>query len=150
MKLRKLNSLAATLALCAAIAGPAVADGIFPDTQSVTASFTDAAELEGTRMTPAWDSTNYWSSSGGGATGLRLAHYASDGPLLDTYAPGFDFRSVFTNPDRGAFTREHSTTRKSMSKLRRAFLGMMSSCQAALSMLKAVCHSPQAATNSLQ
>ncbi|MBA3726525.1 MAG: hypothetical protein H0W86_08740 [Armatimonadetes bacterium] len=49
----------------------------------------------------AWDGANYWSSSGGGSTGPRLARYAADGTLLDTYAPGLDLRSVFTNGAAG-------------------------------------------------
>ncbi|MBA3725236.1 MAG: PEP-CTERM sorting domain-containing protein [Armatimonadetes bacterium] len=108
MKLRHLNSIA-TLALCAAFAGPAMADGIFPDTHAVTFSFSDAADLEQTRMTLAWDGTNYWSSSGGGNTGLRLAQYAADGTLLNTYEPGLDLRSVFTNGGAGpVYARQYN------------------------------------------
>lgn len=57
--------------------------------------FTDA--LTETTMTLAFDGTNYWSCSGGGADGARLARYDFSGGLVATYSPGLDFRSVFTD-----------------------------------------------------
>jgi hypothetical protein len=46
-----------------------------------------------------FDGTNYWSCSGGGSSGVRLAQYSLTGALVATYSPGLDFRSVFTQPD---------------------------------------------------
>lgn len=77
---------------------PAVPPGCpFPTNFLVDTSFTDG--LNGTTMTLAFDGTNYWSCSGGGTGGNRLARYDASGALLSTYAPGLDFRSVFTTSD---------------------------------------------------
>jgi hypothetical protein len=59
--------------------------------------FTDA--LASTTMGMTFDGTNYWSCSGGGSSGVRLAQYSLTGALVATYSPGLDFRSVFTQPD---------------------------------------------------
>jgi hypothetical protein len=66
---------------------------------SYDASLTFVDALQSTTMTLAWDGTNYWSCSGGGPDGLRLARYSAAGALLNTYQPGLDFRSVFTKGD---------------------------------------------------
>ncbi len=68
--------------------------------------FTDA--LTETTMTLAFDGTNYWSSSGGGSGGARLARYDSAGVLLATYSPGLDLRSVFTDASGTVFARAFS------------------------------------------
>lgn len=65
--------------------------------------FTDA--LSETTMTLAFDGTNYWSCSGGGSDGVRLARYDSAGGLLATYSPGLDLRSVFTDLTGTLFAR---------------------------------------------
>ena len=59
--------------------------------------FTDA--LPTTTMVMAFDGTNYWSCSGGGTTGLRLAQYGLNGGLIATYSPGLDFRSLMVRAD---------------------------------------------------
>ncbi len=64
---------------------------------SADAVFIDKAGS--TVMTVAWDGTNYWSTSGGGVVGNRLAEYDAFGAPLGTFAPSIDFRSVFTIGD---------------------------------------------------
>ncbi|WP_182345073.1 IPTL-CTERM sorting domain-containing protein [Comamonas koreensis] len=69
--------------------------GIFTNgTLSSDLSFKD--ELASTSMTLAYDGSHYWSSSGGSASGERLAQYSSAGALVAKFASGLDFRSVFT------------------------------------------------------
>jgi hypothetical protein len=67
--------------------------------------FTDA--LASTTMGMAFDGTNYWSCSGGGSSGVRLAQYSLTGALVATYSPGLDFRSVFTKPDGTLLARAY-------------------------------------------
>ncbi len=69
-------------------------------TYSAVKTFTD--RLSTTTMTLAWDGTSYWSSSGGSPSGARYAKYDAAGNLLGTYAPGLDFRSVFTKEGSGS------------------------------------------------
>jgi len=76
------------------------ADGIFANSYNQAMSFTDA-NLDQTQMNMAWDGVNYWSSSGGGPSGNRLAQYDAAGNLLNIYQPGIDFRSVFTRNSSG-------------------------------------------------
>ena len=67
----------------------------FPAAQ-LTADITFSDGLGSTTMTLAFDGTEYWSTSGGGPSGDRLARYNSTGQIQQTYAPGVDWRSVFT------------------------------------------------------
>lgn len=90
-----------TLAACG-LAGTAVADGIFEDSYAESMSFSGNAGLEQTSMNMTYDGSSFWASSGGGSTGIRLAQFANDGTLLDTYEAGLDFRSVFTAGGNGA------------------------------------------------
>jgi hypothetical protein len=53
----------------------------------------------------AFDGSNYWSCSGGGSDGVRLAQYGLSGALIATYSPGLDFRSVFTRADGTVLAR---------------------------------------------
>jgi len=66
---------------------------------SYTADVTFSDPLGGTSMTIAFDGTYYWTSSGGGTSGVRLAQISSNGALVQTFSPGLDFRSVFVNPN---------------------------------------------------
>ncbi len=72
-------------------------------------SFPDA--LGSTTMTIAYDGTYYWSSTGGSAGEIREAQYDSSGNLIATYAPGLDFRSIFTNAAGQVFARAYSDPR---------------------------------------
>lgn len=69
-------------------------------------TFTDA--LGATTTGIAFDGTNYWSCSGGGAGGVRLARYDAAGGLLATYSPGRDFRALFTDASGALFAREYN------------------------------------------
>jgi hypothetical protein len=69
---------------------------------SYDAALTFQDALQSTTMTLAWDGTSFWSSSGGGPNGDRLAQYTAQGALVKTYQPGIDFRSVFTIGGAGA------------------------------------------------
>ena len=66
-------------------------------------TFTDA--LTNKTMGIAFDGSNYWSCSGGGSDGVRLAQYGLSGALIATYSPGLDFRSVFTRADGTVLAR---------------------------------------------
>jgi hypothetical protein len=68
--------------------------------------FTDA--LASTTIGMAFDGTNYWSCSGGGSSGVRLARYSLTGALVATYSPGLDFRSVFTKWDGTLLARAYN------------------------------------------
>ncbi len=70
-------------------------------------TFTDA--LPATTMTMAFDGTNYWSASGGGSGGTRLARYTLSGVLAATYSPGLDLRAVFTRADGTLLARAYSS-----------------------------------------
>lgn len=87
---------------CAYTCAPFSAGSIAPDVDFA------ASSIIGVTAGLAWDGTELWSVSGGEADGLRLAQHASDGAVLMTYAPDFDFRSVFTQGDGGEtiFARE--------------------------------------------
>jgi len=69
--------------------------------------FSDASALEQTRMTISFDGTSYFSASGGSNSGPRVAQFAADGSLIDTYSPGLDLRSVFTNGGHEIFARQY-------------------------------------------
>lgn len=91
---------AAALALF--LAGPASAISL-QSSYTADVVFTDA--LASTTMTIAYDGNSYWSTSGGTTNGPRLAQYDSNGGLVQTYAPGFDFRSVFTDANGDVMIR---------------------------------------------
>ena len=63
-----------------------------------TVSFAEPT-LSGAVVGLAWDGTNLWSGSGGGASGNRLARQLADGSLDALFAPGIDVRSIFTQGD---------------------------------------------------
>lgn len=100
-KLTAAFALSATAVLLQA--GP-----IFAPSYAASTTFTDA--LGGTTMTVAFDGTNYWSTSGGSASGARLAQYTSGGALVGTYAPGLDFRSVFTDASGNVYARQYANS----------------------------------------
>jgi hypothetical protein len=68
---------------------------------SYAAALTFKDALPGTTMTLTWDGTSFWSCSGGGPDGDRLAQYSAQGALLKVYQPNIDFRSVFTVGGKG-------------------------------------------------
>jgi uncharacterized repeat protein (TIGR01451 family) len=78
----------------------------FPTNFVASTTFTDG--LSGTTIGLAFDGTNYWSVSGGGPSGNRLARYDAAGAVLNTYAPGLDFRSVFTTANGTVLARAFS------------------------------------------
>jgi hypothetical protein len=88
------------LPLLLASAPAAAADCELPES-SYTASmtFTDAGNLQQTRMNIAWDGVNLWTSSGGSSSGARLSLFTSAGGWISDYSPGRDLRSVFTLGD---------------------------------------------------
>ncbi len=94
---------AAVLALATASAGP-----IFVSSYNAAVTFTDG--LNSTTMAMAYDGANYWSVSGGGTIGTRLAEYSGAGALLSSFSPGLDFRSVFTNGSGSVFAREYANS----------------------------------------
>lgn len=76
---------------------------------SYTADVTFADALNSTSMTMAYDGTNYWSASGGSSGGNRYAQYNSGGGLVGTFAPGLDFRSVFTDAANNVYARQFNS-----------------------------------------
>jgi len=73
--------------------GTGLADPSYP----AAVQFQDA--LPSTTMSMTWDGVDYWSSSGGGPGGDRLAQYDPYGAFLSFYQPNVDWRSVFTKED---------------------------------------------------
>ena len=55
--------------------------------------------LPGTTMTMTWDGLDYWTSSGGGAAGDRLARHDGNGVFIAFFQPNVDWRAVFTKDD---------------------------------------------------
>lgn len=86
---------------CAALAGTAMADGIFDDSYSQSMSFSGNGGLEQTSMNMTFDGTHYWASSGGSSNGVRIAQFDVNGNLVGQFEPGLDFRSVFTSNGMG-------------------------------------------------
>ncbi len=101
--------LAALLVLSGTVMAAAEAAPVFTSASySADIVFGDASALEQTRMTISYDGSNYFSGSGGGAFGARVAQFAADGALIDTFAPGLDLRSVFTNGHHQVLARQFS------------------------------------------
>ncbi len=71
-----------------------------------TASF-PVANILSTDMTLAFDGSSYWSCSGGNWSGLRFARHNAAGVEVATYAPGLDFRSVFTDAAGNVYARAY-------------------------------------------
>jgi hypothetical protein len=93
-EIMKSNLSLLVVVLCVFTVSP-VAAQVFPTPViAEDMSFTDA--LGGVTMTLTFDGTDYWSSSGGSASGVRYAQYSAAGALINTYSPGLDFRSVYT------------------------------------------------------
>ncbi len=93
--MRKMSGLILMPVAMVFAAGTVAADGIFDDSYAQSMSFSGAG-VGGTSMNMTFDGSSYWSSSGGGPSGFRLAQFDINGNLLGTFAPGLDFRSVFT------------------------------------------------------
>jgi uncharacterized repeat protein (TIGR01451 family) len=75
-----------------------------------TSSQTIANVLSPIVMTMAFDGASYWACSGVGTTGTRLGRYDILGNLQTTYAPGLDFRSVFTDATGNLYARTASSS----------------------------------------
>jgi uncharacterized repeat protein (TIGR01451 family) len=74
------------------------------------ASQTFANSLPPPVMNMAFDGGGYWGSSGGGTSGTHLARYDILGNLQATYAPGLDFRSVFTDAGGNLYGRTYASS----------------------------------------
>ena len=70
-------------------------------------TFTDS--LASTTIGLAFDGTNFWSITGGNTGGNRLARYTSAGVFVAAYAPGIDFRSLFTDAGGILYARGFSS-----------------------------------------
>ncbi len=73
------------------------------------ASQTFLDRLDAATMGVAFDGANYWSVSGNSTSGNRLARYDAAGNLLATYAPGLDFRSIFTDAAGTVYARTYAS-----------------------------------------
>ncbi len=87
--------LMAAAAVC--VPAPSGFAQLFEDSYDASITFNDA--LPSTSMTVCFDGAEYWSASGGGPSGDRLARYDGSGNHQGNYQPGIDFRSVFTDAD---------------------------------------------------
>lgn len=104
MSSKQLTSLFAIAAMASLLqAGP-----IFAPSYTASTTFTDV--LGYTTMTMAFDGTSYWSTSGGSPDGYRLAQYTSGGAIVGTYAPGLDFRSIFTDASGTVYARQYANS----------------------------------------
>jgi hypothetical protein len=74
---------------------------------AATQTFTDA--LATTTMMLDWDGTGYWSCSGGSNTGVREAHYSAAFAVQNTYSPGLDFRSIFSDAAGNVYARQYNS-----------------------------------------
>lgn len=98
-----LNKFLNAGALAMLLSGPAQAVTL-QDSYAADVVFADA--LFATTMTIAFDGRHYWSTSGGSTTGVRYAQYGAGGGLIETFAPGIDFRSVFMGTGGEVLVRE--------------------------------------------
>ncbi len=57
-------------------------------------------------MGMAWDGSSYWSVDGGNTNGIRITSYDASGNVTNTYSPGLDFRSIFTDASGQVFGRQ--------------------------------------------
>lgn len=99
----------AAAAIAVAIMSQAQAGPVFGQA-AYAADITFSDVLGGTTMTMAYDGTSYWSASGGSASGTRLARYDGAGNSTGTFAPGLDFRSVFTNASNDVLARQFANS----------------------------------------
>lgn len=97
-----LASFATAIMAVEAIAAPL-------NSASYTADVTFKDALGGTTMTIAFDGANYWSASGGSSGGNRYAEYGAAGNTITTFAPGIDFRSVFTDGGSNVYARGYNS-----------------------------------------
>jgi len=74
-------------------------NGLADPSYTAVGQFQDT--LPSTTMSMTWDGVDYWSSSGGGPNGDRLAQYDPTGTFLNFYQPNVDWRSVFTKEEFG-------------------------------------------------
>ena len=88
------------------LAGPVFSSGSY----TAGFTFTDALGPGGTTMAVAYDGVSYWSASGGSPDGTRYAQYSGAGAVVGTYAPGLDFRSVFTDASGNVYAREYASS----------------------------------------
>lgn len=102
MKLSFVTAAIAIACMSQAQAGPVFTQSAY------TADITFRDALGSTSMTIAHDGTNYWSTSGGGTGGTRLARYDAAGTANGSFAPGLDFRSVFTNAGNDLLARQYN------------------------------------------
>ncbi len=98
-------ALVSALVATGAVAGPVFDNPSY----SADITFQEAGSLLSTSMTITYDGGNYWSTSGGGNGGTRLAQYDGAGNVVGTYAPGIDFRSIFTDGSGNVFARGYSS-----------------------------------------
>lgn len=106
---RLIAGLALAVSVLIATARPASATPFDLAAYPAAFTFTDNAALLQTRMTAAFDGTLYWTSSGGGASGNRLASYDAGGNQLNVYQPGLDFRSIFTDAAGNLYARQFAS-----------------------------------------
>ncbi len=101
--------LSGVVLVSAFVATGAVAGPVFDNPgYSADITFQEAGSLVQTSMTIAYDGGNYWSTTGGGSSGTRLARYDAAGNVVGTYAPGLDFRSIFTDGSGNVFARRYA------------------------------------------
>lgn len=100
--MKRLLPLIFVLAASQASAGPVFGAASY----NADIAFRDA--LSSTTMTLAYNGANYYSTSGGGTSGVRLAQYSAAGVNTGTYAPGLDFRSVFTDNSGNVLARQYA------------------------------------------
>lgn len=85
----------------------ALADGTLLDNGELLFFFNDASGL--TPISADNDGTWIYTVSGGSMDGDRLARHFLDGTLDQTFAPGIDFRSIFTDNSGNLYAKEFGT-----------------------------------------
>jgi hypothetical protein len=94
--MKRMHTLIAATALLLPAIAPLAAPVFGAPSYNAVMTFQDGGPS--TTMTMAWDGTNYYSGTGGGA-GSPMVKYDAAGNIIASISPtpGIDFRSVFTN-----------------------------------------------------
>ena len=103
----RLTSLA-RLTLAAAILAPATTSAQFSAASYGATELFENSGVNQHAFTMTKTSTGYWVGDGGGSGGDRLFHYNLSGTFLSAYAPGIDFRSIFSDASGDIFARNYA------------------------------------------
>ena len=96
------------LALAATFAFPAALSAQFASSSYAATELFENAMVTQHAFTMAKNAAGYWVGDGGGSGGARLFHYDLTGAFTASYAPGLDFRSIFSDASGNVFARNYA------------------------------------------